>query len=410
MKDFPDSVLNRPADLLAFGEPTHLEPAFAWTRNDLFVAAADRGFRSIALETDRVAALVVDDYVRYGVGTLDTATAAGFSHGFGDFPANRDLVSWMREYNETRSPGEHLAFHGFDASLETMSAPSPRRYLEYTADYLGLDLGLTDLAGADDQWDRTEAVLDPAVSVGATRAADTLRVLADDMCTTLYTRAPELVERTSRTAWLRAETYLTAGLGLLRYHKQAAQPIGQAARWNRMCAVRDALMAQNLLDIRRIEAGRGPTLVFAHNLHLQRNPSSMRMGDMQLDWSSAGAVVASLLGTRYTVVIGSLGRDETIDLPEPGADTYEGFLQTRVAARGFVRPADIPTARSRTDHTPAHGYFALDRAAVDAADLILHIHDGATVRGRRQRDRARSEPDPVRSHAGGSTAEFPDRS
>ncbi|NUS95767.1 MAG: hypothetical protein HOQ36_25730 [Nocardia sp.] len=87
-----------PTDLLAFGEPTHLEPAFAWTRNDLFAELAGHGYRSIALETDRVAALVVDDYVRYGTGTLDIAMARGFSHGFGDFAANRGLVAWMREY------------------------------------------------------------------------------------------------------------------------------------------------------------------------------------------------------------------------------------------------------------------------------------------------------------------------
>src|SRR5690606_14051683 len=107
------------ADLLGFGEPTHLEPAFAWTRNELFAELAGRGFRSIALESDRVAALVVDDYVRQGAGTLDEAMRAGFSHGFGELEANRQLVAWMREYNENRSAEDRLAFHGFDGSMET---------------------------------------------------------------------------------------------------------------------------------------------------------------------------------------------------------------------------------------------------------------------------------------------------
>ncbi|MGW1739380.1 erythromycin esterase family protein [Nocardia sp. NPDC001965] len=370
-----------PTDLLAFGEPTHLEPAFAWTRNDLFAELAGHGYRSIALETDRVAALVVDDYVRHGTGTLDTAMARGFSHGLGDFAANRGLVAWMREYNDGRPADERLAFHGFDAPLETMSAPSPRHYLEYARDYLGLGLELAGPAGADGRWHRSEAVLDPAESVGATGDAEALRVLADDMLIALYARAPELVASTSRAEWFRAETYLTAGLGLLRYHKQAAQQLEQEVRWTRLCVTRDALMAQNLFDIRRMEADRGATLVFAHNSHLQRNPSSMRMGEMQIDWSGAGAIAASLMGARYTVVIGSLGRDESMDLHEPEPDTYEGWLQTRVATRGFVNPADIPDARGRADHTPAQGYFVLDRATVAAADAILHIHDGAAVRG-----------------------------
>ncbi|MFD4404984.1 erythromycin esterase family protein [Nocardia sp. NPDC058499] len=369
------------AGLLGFGEPTHVEPAFGWTRNELFAELAGRGFRSIALESDRVAALVVDAYVRQGAGTLDEAMGAGFSHGFGELEANRQLVAWMREYNENRAAEDRVAFHGFDGSMETMNAPSPRRYLEYARDYLGLDHDVAGLAGADERWHRTEAVMDPDESPGATREAGDLRVLADDMLTELYARAPEMVAKTSQTQWLRAETQLTAGLGMLRYHRQAAQRIEQEARWTGMCATRDALMARNLLDIRQVESRRGATLVFAHNLHLQRNTSRMRLGDMDLEWSGAGAIAGSLLGSRYAVVIGSLGCDDTIGMPEPEGGTYEGFLQGRVATRGFVAPSEVPAATTRIDHTPAHGYFPLDRETIAEADAILHIHDGAGYRG-----------------------------
>src|SRR5690349_23602063 len=98
------------AELLALGEPTHFEPAFARLRNDLFARLAEHGFRSIALETDRVAAL-----------------DGGFSHGLGDVDANRQLVAWLREYNSHAA--EPLVFHGFDAPMEMFSAPSPRPYL-----------------------------------------------------------------------------------------------------------------------------------------------------------------------------------------------------------------------------------------------------------------------------------------
>jgi erythromycin esterase-like protein len=161
-------------EVLALGEPAHQEPAFAWTRNKLFPALVDRGFRSIALETDRVAALTVNDFVQDGVGTLDTAMRDGFSHGFGELDANRELVAWMREHNESRPEEQRVSFHGFDAAMETMSAPSPRRHLEYARDYLGLDLDLAGLLGDDEQWSRQEAVLDPAMSVGATTDADQL--------------------------------------------------------------------------------------------------------------------------------------------------------------------------------------------------------------------------------------------
>ncbi|MFG3113383.1 erythromycin esterase family protein [Streptomyces sp. NPDC048197] len=374
-------------ELLALGEPTHLEPAFGRIRNELFSQLADQGFRSIALEIDRVTALVVNDFVQGGAGTLDAVMREGFSTDFGELLANRQLIAWMREYNENRPEAERLAFHGVDAEMENTSAPSPRRYLEYARDYLKLDLGddLARLTGEDERWSRAEAILDPAMSVGDTAEAERLRTLADDMLVSLHARAPELIAATSRAEWWRAKAHLTAGLGLLRYHKQSAQRIDASARISRLLATRDALMAQNLLDIRSIEARRGPTLVFAHNVHLQRNPSTMRMADMELDWFSAGAIVGSLLDERYTVVLSSLGSSETLGLGEPAADTYEAVLQGRTTGWGLTAAGAVTAAttatplRTRTDTTPQQGYFPLDRASIDAADAILHVSDGPTA-------------------------------
>lgn len=365
-------------ELLGLGESTHLEPAFGRVRNVLFGQLAGLGFRSIAVESDRVTALAVNDFVQEGVGTLDAAMKEGFSHGFGELDTNRQLVAWMRDYNKNRPAAERLAFYGFDMSSETMNVPSPRRYLEHARDYLGLDLDLASLAGDDEQWSRTEAVMDPALSPGATAEADSLRVIADDMLTSLHVRAPELIAATSRAKWFEAKAYLTAGLGLLRYHKQSALGTDATERWTRMCATRDALMAQNLLDIRQIEAPRGPTLVFAHNVHLQRNLSTMQMGPMELKWFSAGAIVASLVGERYTFIASSLGSSEVIGLQAPQPDTYEGHLQGRFTTWGLT--TDVASATARTDNTPQQGYFPLDQGLVDSADAVLHITTGITTR------------------------------
>jgi erythromycin esterase-like protein len=377
-----EDFVTKSCDLLAFGEPTHAEPAFAWIRNHLFRQLVDLGFRSVALETDQVAALAVNDFVQHGVGTLDTVMREGFSHGFGDLDANRQLVAWMRDYNDGRPSADQLTFHGFDACAETMSAPSPRRYLEYARDYLELDLDLSSLLGDDERWSRTEAVLDPAMSVGDTPEAERLRTIADDMLTSLYARAARLIAATSRAEWLRARTYLTGGLGMLRYHKQCAQRLDDNARWSRMAATRDALMAQNVLDLRTVEAPRGATLLFAHNLHLQRNPTNMAMGHMDLNWFSAGAILASLLDDRYTFVAGSLGRSATIGLPEPAADTYEGVLQSRTSTWDLTPATTVTAARTRTDTTPRQGYFPLDEAILDTADAVLHVNDSTTVLSR----------------------------
>jgi erythromycin esterase-like protein len=248
-----------------------------------------------------VAALAVNDFVQDGVGNLDTVMRAGFSHSFGELQANGQLVAWMREYNEGRPADERLAFHGFDAPTENTSAPSPRVYLDYACDYLGLDLDLSNLLGTDEQWSREEAILDPAMSVGDSLEAAQLRAIADDLLTSLYARAPELIPATSRADWYRAHTHLTAALGLLRYHKQSAQPIEQGARISNLLGTRDVIMAQNLLDIRSIEEERGPTLVSANIGHLQLTRSSMTMAGMNVEWNPAGSIVHSLLGRRYVV-------------------------------------------------------------------------------------------------------------
>lgn len=370
------AFLTSPCDVLALGEPTHQEPAFAWLRNELFADLAGLGFRSIALETDRVAALAVNDFVQEGMGTLDAVMKEGFSHGFGDLEANRQLVAWLRDHNESRPPQERLAFHGFDGQMENLSAPSPRSCLEYVRDYLDVHVDLAALAGDDVRWSRTEAILDPTKSIGDTAEAEKLRVIADDMLTSLHARAPRLIAATSRAEWFRAKTYLTAGLGLLRYHKQASQLLEQSARVSLLSGTRDALMAQNLLDIRGLESRRGPTLVFAHNLHLQKCPSTMPMSGMELNWCGAGAIVDSLLG-RYTFVACTLGRSAVIDLGDPEPDTYEGALQSRTGTWGLVPATAVAPARTRTDTTPQQGYFPLDQAVLATADAILHVNDGA---------------------------------
>ncbi|QKV77714.1 erythromycin esterase family protein [Amycolatopsis sp. Hca4] len=322
------------AELLALGEPTHFEPACARLRNDLFARLAEHGFRSIALETDRVAAL-----------------DGGFSHDLGEVAANRQLLAWLREYNETA--GEPLACHGFDAPMEMFSAPSPRPYLEHVRDYLGFDADIAALTGEDERWSRSEAILDPARSPGATAEARALRVIADDLLVALQARAPRL-----DAAWWRARANATAGRGLLRYHAASARPGDRDTRIARLAGLRAVLMAENLLDIRAIEARRGPTLVFAHNGHLQRTGPG------------AGAIVGALLGERYAFVAGSLGHSDAIGLGEPAPDTYEGVLQQDTKT---WRLAAVPDGRKRTDTKPDRGYFGLDADVLDGAAAVWHI-------------------------------------
>src|SRR5260370_29422412 len=79
--------------LLALGEPTHGEDVLLELRNDLFRQLVEQeGYRTIAIESDCMMGLVVDDYVTSGTGILDDVMERGFSHGFAPSAANRELV------------------------------------------------------------------------------------------------------------------------------------------------------------------------------------------------------------------------------------------------------------------------------------------------------------------------------
>lgn len=346
-------------DLAALGEPTHGDPGFPRLRNRLLGALS--GVRSVAVESDAVAGLAVDAYVRRGAGTLADVLDAGFSHGFGAQRPNAELVAWLRIRNEELPEGERVAFHGFDAPLESQSAPSPRPYLQHVCGYLGV-APPDDLLGDDAAWADPAAQFDAARSVGGSPAARALRLLADDLATRLLADAPALVADTSADAWHTAVLHARAARGLLRYHAAAADPA--PGRFARLMGVRDALMAENLLALRTRERHRGPTLVFAHNGHLQRTPG--RWQDVR--WWPAGAIVAATTAERYAFVAASLGTSDTLGLGEPPAGTFEHALADRRLRTGWA-----PDLRERDDVLPEQGYLPLTRDTLAGADAVVHL-------------------------------------
>jgi erythromycin esterase-like protein len=370
--------------LLALGEPTHGEDILLDLRNELFRQLVEQeGYRTIAIESDCVMGLVVDDYITSGTGTLDEVMERGFSHGFGASAANRKLVRWMRAYNDGRPASERLRFAGFDGPLEITGAASPRQALtalhSYLAAWADADLlpcaaeTLDRLLGADDRWTNPAAMMDPSQSVGQTPEAKQLRLLADDLVTLLDTQTPHLIAASSPDDWDRARMYGRTATGLLRYHFWMADT--SPSRMARLCALRDSMMAANLLAI----AERGPALVHAHNGHLQRDKSTMQMGDLPLEWWSAGAIVSAQLGDGYAFLATALGtiRHHGVDAPPP--DTIEGLLYALPEDRYVVDARQL--AAILGDVTPAprvshwFGYSPLDPAHVASNDGIVFVKD-----------------------------------
>ena len=382
--------------LLAIGEPYHGEQAFPRLRNRILETLAGHGFRSVAIESDRAAALAVDDYVQGRRDDLDLAT--GISHGWGEHPATRELTDWLRAHNRSRPPADRITFHGFDAPTEITGAPSPGPYLRELRDYLGVAApGLDELAGDDARWNDPAIMYDATRSPGRSPEAAALRGLAEDLRTMLYAHAPRLISDTSTASWYRARVLATTAIGLLTYHAAMAEPGSQSERIGRLLGARDALMAQNLLDIVAGERDRGPVLVFANNVHLQRGPSSWETHwegeDQAAAWAGAGSIVSPLLGDRYVFVAGSLGASRPAGLGQPEPGTYEERLGPDT---GIFPPPTGDDLRERV--TDVLGLFSLTAGIVEQCDAILHIGhgpgaaDAARISGRPGVTETRIEP------------------
>ncbi|MFI8500760.1 erythromycin esterase family protein [Streptomyces sp. NPDC085524] len=369
--------------VLALGEPTHGEDTLLELRNALFrQLVEEEGYRTIAIESDCMTGLAVDDYVTSGTGTLDEVVERGISHGWGTSPANRELVRWMRAHNEGRSASERVRFAGVDGPLEMTGAASPRQALTALHGYLAarVEPGLLPctadtldrLLGPDGRWTEPAAMMDPARSAGQSPEAAELRLLADDLVALLDEQTPHLLAA-SRDDWDRACLYGRTATGLLRYHHWMAD--ASPARLGRLVGLRGRMMAGNLLAL----AARGPVLVHAHNSHLQREKSSMRLGEIPLEWWSAGAVAHAHLGDEYAFVATALGtiRHRGVDAPPP--DTLEGLLYALPADRCVVDArrlsAVLGDARPAARVSPWFGYAPFDPAHLAGSDGIVFVKD-----------------------------------
>ena len=385
--------------LLGLGEPMHGEEEFLRLRNRMFRHLVEReGYLSVAIESDCLAALTVDAYVAGGEGSLDDVMERGLSHGFGAFNSNRELVAWMREHNRNRAPEDRMRFYGFDAPTEITGAASPRQALAALHGYLATHLEadslpcnmetIDRLVGDDERWRDPEAAMDPSRSVGASREAGELRLLADDLGALLTSESPRLAAAASEEDWWRACLHGRTAAGLLRYHAAMADGSGpRAAQISRLMGRRDAMMSENLRAITAREARRGPTLVFAHNGHLRKDRSEFLLpaewGGGTVSWWGAGAITAARMGDRYAFLASALGSAPNWGLGVPSPDTLEGALYA--VAEGCCifdskRLAEVLRGRSpkltpRTDASNNHGYFALDPDRLDGTDGVVFIKD-----------------------------------
>jgi erythromycin esterase len=387
--------LGEAVELLGFGEALHGGEEILLLRNRIFQRLVEaHGYRAIAIESSFPRGRVANEYVAgRGPARYEEVQETGFNHGFGKLDANRELVEWMRHYNADPAHEVKLRFHGFDIPGLTGGIASPSQVLHFVLDYLGaMDLSrgpeqrqrIEALLGADFDWENPAMYADPTKSMGLTPAANALRIETEDLITELRTRRPELIARGGEDRFLEALQHATVARELLNFHAAMARKSDPAG----LLGIRDALMADNLVDLVGRERGRGKVLVFAHNSHLQR-------GKAALPWAArwpAGAHLQQMLGSRYAVIGSAVGVSEGNGIGEPEAGPLEARLMARAGSAWFIpthRGQGLPAAevaslpvRSGSKRNPT--YIPLSSQSLTDFDYLAVLRSTTYNRGGRE--------------------------
>ena len=389
-------------ELLGFGEALHGGEEILQLRNRLFQRLVTvYGYRAIAIESSFARGRVVNQYIA-GRGPTRYADVqeTGFSHGFGQVTANRELIEWMRDYNAATDDGNELRFYGFDLPALTAGVASPSQVLRFALNYLtaidavrGGEHGrrIDTLLGDDSRWENPAAMADPSQSVGLSSDAVALRIATEDLLTELRTRQPELVACSSAEPYREAVQHTVVARELLNFHAALAGQ-SETRDYGRALGIRDAAMADNLAYIVDRERGRGRVFAFAHNFHLKRGQAAWP-GFAQ--WWPAGAYLDATLAARYAVIGTAVGVSEENGIGPPEAGSLEARLLATPGPIRFVPThrgtgrqtaeltAELTGLPTRSGSTKNRSYFPLEPHSLAEYDWLAVLDCVTYTRGAR---------------------------
>lgn len=310
------------AAIVGLGEATHGTREFFELKHRLVRhLVAERGFRTVAIETDFVNTLGLDTFVRRGNGTARDALDDVILWVW-KVEAMLSLVEWLRTFNEGRPPGDRVRLHG--VSLSSPGNPA-RRLRDYLRGVDGVPVPESDrldrLADAEipEDDDAREEFLDGGLAV-----AETLRAHLDD-------RRAAYVEAGSARKW-------TVVRRLCRHLEQSCE-------WNRTrlstpgtfdpeaFEQRDRCMAENVGWCLETDPGDG-VVVWAHNAHVKRGAFDMAHG-----WADGGTMGEFLdreHGSAYRPCATDVARGEyraVADVDDPDRPARRAFTAAEPPTR-----------------------------------------------------------------------------
>ena len=230
--------------IIALGEATHGNKEFQQLKLDVFKKMVeDYDIRAFALEGDSGGCEQVNRYIHGGEGTAQEAAAA---IGFAIYRTEEmaDLISYLREYNSSASAGDDIRFYGFDMQR-----------ISYTHQFLLEDCAELHIDTTELGQLVTGETLNPAYDFSAQKE--------------ILTQIKSELKRCGASD----KTMHNADL-LLQYCQLQSVSATEGS------ALRDALMAENVMWILQQEQLRGHERIFitGHNSHVAKWGSYDSMG------------------------------------------------------------------------------------------------------------------------------------
>lgn len=316
------------ATVLALGEATHGTAEFKTARLQLLQKVVGRGFTTVAFEEDFGSMVAVDAWLQGGAGSADDAVRR-FGYRLNRTVEVRDLLLWVRAYNEGRPADQRIRFVGVDAA-------------------------------------RPDALKAVALGWLATRDAAASAVLTERLAPlTDATMFDKRVADETRAAVADLQTALGASddgsLGA-QQAIQAGRVLDQARQRAHESGLRDHLLFDNLRWVVETSAARGRThtLLFSHNGHVDKSGQSMvapgtTLGQLAFRHFGDAYRTIGTDGRRVSLASGGEVFTLSVDAPYRGlfAGTTVGYLET-----SSVTGANAEVLRSRGPQVSAGEPFA----------------------------------------------------
>lgn len=381
------------ARVVSLGEPVHGGRESLLFRNRLFRQLVEQhGFTAIAVESGFVDGMAIDDYVN-GCGELTDPLVNGvFSFAYESvYQENRQLLQWMRAYNEQPGVSRKLRFYGLEMA---------RAVGHWMPQSLIAALTLVERIEPEEAA-RLSARVAPALRVSTAEEYSELTAAERQSLTLSIVDLISLFER-RQASWLATIPRLDYERGYRNaLNAQALDADVRRGGWWTGCAQRpcdgnqrDAQSAANLRWALHQEGRDGRILVFSHNGHVRKDVDEMKDLPYLVRFSTLGRQLDATLGAEVTVLGTLIGRWSGFH-ESSGLTHFGGFDQlfvkqrdvpqlldlralpaTGAIAQSFARDMRI-TSTEQVANGPAHAFDALVYLPlVTAADEKIIAGDG----------------------------------